>query len=88
VLPPFCLGEQVDLHTARELEHLILRWQKVRDQVDVSSRASPLLKRHFSVRIVEGGCWPLVTLVPTPFDNDEESGVLCRYGSRCWLYEI
>ena len=65
---PFCLEKPLDLYTDRELEYLVLRWQKVRhfwamDQnknIPIQRRFVSPGKARICVHLVEGGRWLLV----------------------------
>jgi hypothetical protein len=65
---PFCLEKPLDLYTGRELEHLILRWQKARacwiltryQDIPILRQFSSPQKSPNCVHLVEGGRWLLV----------------------------
>ena len=65
---PFCLEKPLDLYTDRELEHVVLRWQKSRHCWALSQYKNMPIERRFvtpekarnCVHLVEGGRWLLV----------------------------
>jgi hypothetical protein len=65
---PFCLEKPLDLYTDRELEHLVLRWQKAKlcwtlsqyKNIPIQRRFVSPEQAHKCVHLVEGGRWFLV----------------------------
>jgi len=65
---PFCLEKPLDFYTDRELEHLVLRWQKAKacwslnqyKNIPIQGRFVSPEEANNCVHLVEGGRWLLV----------------------------